>query len=492
MVVVGLGYGAPEALSLGAWEALQEAEMLLFRTIHHPTANWLNQKGISGQSFDEVYESEPDFESVYQKIVERLSELVLAGETPVYAVPGNPWVAEETVRLLLAKGQELGFEVEVISSLGGLEAIYDRLHLDPTDGLGIIDALNLPAQLPRQSLLITQIYSRQVASEVKLWLMEDLAGETPVQVIRAAGIPKEERIEEIPLYELDRLEWIDHLTSLFIHLDTEKFTDSDADCGFPLDRLVEVMTDLRAPEGCPWDREQTHESLKPYMLEESYEVWEAIDEGNPEKICDELGDLLLQVVFHAQIASEHGEFDMNDVVSAITSKLVRRHPHVFGEVEVTGVGDVLTNWEAIKKREKLTGERSSVLDGVPKHLAGLAKAQKLQSKAAKVGFSWPGVPEVMAKVEEELAELKEALDVPAGDERRQRVEEELGDLLFALANLARYTDTHAEVALDSSISKFQRRFRWIEDQLVKQGQQMKDMPLAELLDWWHKAKDETL
>ena len=491
VTVVGLGYGDPTALSLGAWEVLSQTNHLYFRTKIHPTVEWLAQQGIIGESFDQLYETAPDFEAVYAGIVDSLARLASEGKELVYAVPGDPWVAERTVRLLLNRGKEAGFRVVVISSLGGLDAVYASLHLDPTDGLTILDGLNLPTRHPGQPLLITQVYSQYVASEVKLWLLETLAGETLVTVVRAAGISGQERIVELPLYELDRLDWVDYLTSVYVPWPQVETGVNGDRWVYPLDPLATVMAKLRSPEGCPWDRQQTHASLKPYMLEESYEVWEAIDAQSPEKLCDELGDLLLQVVFHAQIALENGDFDLNDIIQAITTKLIRRHPHVFGQTEVQGVGEVLSNWEAIKKAEKLTGERKSALDGVPRYLAGLAKAQKLQAKAAKVGFTWPSEQETVAKLDEELAELKEALQFPDGSVRQQKVEEELGDVLFALANLARYTGTQAEVAIHSSIAKFERRFRWIEEQLQLSGEKMSELSLSELLQWWGKSKVET-
>ncbi|MBO8127093.1 MAG: nucleoside triphosphate pyrophosphohydrolase [Firmicutes bacterium] len=486
LTIVGLGYGAPEALTLGAFKVLQEAETVFFRTHEHPTVAWLREQGISGESFDHFYEEAADFESVYRQIAESLSQLVLTGKSLVYAVPGSPWVAEKSVRLLVEKGEELGFEVQVITSVGGLDAVYERLKIDPTDGLSILDGLDLPATYPGQALLITQVYSRLVASQVKLWLLEYLDGEQEITVVKAAGVDGEERIATVPLYELDRLDWLDHLTSVYV---PAAEAGQAASCAYPMDPLVEVMAKLRSEEGCPWDRKQTHESLKPYMLEESYEVWDAIDSGNPDKLCDELGDLLLQVVFHAQIASENHQFDMNDVVEAITSKLVRRHPHVFGKTKVNGVKDVMVNWEAIKKQEKHTGERHSALDGVPNHLAGLAKAQKLQSKAAKVGFAWPNWKSVWVKLQEELAELEEVISGPESPRQKQRVEEELGDVLLVLANLARYIGVEAEVAVNTAIAKFERRFRWLEEQVSSKGQKMQDLSLDELLKWWAKSKE---
>ena len=250
-------------------------------------------------------------------------------------------------------------------------------------------------------------------------------------------------------------------------------------------KLVEVMRKLRAPDGCPWDREQTHESIRPYCLEEAYEVVEAIDEGDMARLKDELGDLLLQVVFHAQMASERSAFTIDDVADAIVQKLIRRHPHVFRRADgdqVSSAGEVLERWAKIKKKEE---GRENVLDGIPTALPSLLRAARIGEKAATVGFDWKSAADVWKKVEEELAETKAVGSDPA------KLEEEFGDLLFALSNLARHLHLDAESATRMAVQKFERRFRWMEQQSRVEGKDLAYRTAEELDSLWNRAKRET-
>ena len=255
--------------------------------------------------------------------------------------------------------------------------------------------------------------------------------------------------------------------------------------GDELHKLLLLMARLRAPEGCPWDREQTMRSLRPFILEEAYELVEAINRGETEAIREELGDLLLEVVFVNQIAAEQELFGMDEVIRGIHDKLVRRHPHVFETERVSSADKALERWEEIKKREK--EKTDSVLDGVPRSLAALARAQKISSRAAKAGFDWQSAKEVKAKLDEELEELNEA--VASGSSAA--VEEEMGDILFAVVNLARHLDVDAEVALSSAIEKFSERFRHLENALRTQGRSVSDADMEELDHLWEKAKNQT-
>lgn len=251
----------------------------------------------------------------------------------------------------------------------------------------------------------------------------------------------------------------------------------------PIDRLVEIMRLLRGESGCPWDREQTLETLKQYLQEESCEVLDAIDSGDRKLLEEELGDLLLQVVFQAQICAEEGSFTFDDVATHISDKLVRRHPHIFGDVQAEDAETVKRNWDAIKRDEK-AGEVRSAVDGVPRHFPALHKADKIQRKAAKVGFDWDDVHDVVAKLDEELAEIKEALAQGHAD----RIREEIGDLLFATVNLSRFLGHHAEEVLDETVAKFVRRFKAIEERVHAGGGKMTDCSLAELDAIWEEVK----
>ncbi len=250
--------------------------------------------------------------------------------------------------------------------------------------------------------------------------------------------------------------------------------------------LVAVMAQLRSPDGCPWDREQTHATLRPYLLEESYEALEAIDAEDDGELCKELGDVLLQVVFHAQIASEEGRFDIEEVGRAIVDKLIRRHPHVFGDMDVEGADQVLQNWEQIKKQERQTEgkDQPSLLEGIPKHLPALLRAQRIQSRAARQGFDWDQITGPLDKVEEELAEVRQAWE--RGESRE--IEDEFGDLLFSLVNTSRFLNIDSETALRRSVDKFERRFRALEEITRTKGQQIDQLSLEELDAIWDEVK----
>jgi tetrapyrrole methylase family protein/MazG family protein len=247
-----------------------------------------------------------------------------------------------------------------------------------------------------------------------------------------------------------------------------------------IDKLIEVMAQLRGPKGCPWDKEQTHETIKSQLIEESYEVLEAIDSKNPKALKEELGDLLLHVVFHTQLEAEKKEFNFDDVAQGIVDKLIRRHPHVFGDTSVSSSGEVLKNWQDIKKTEK--PERKNILDGIPNHLPALMKAQELQKKASHVGFDWPDREGPLKKVEEEIEEVKKDLDV------KDRAAEEIGDLLFAVVNLTRHLKLDAEECLMQANTKFKKRFEAIETKLTKEGKKFEDCSLEELDKIWNEVK----
>jgi MazG family protein len=255
--------------------------------------------------------------------------------------------------------------------------------------------------------------------------------------------------------------------------------------GALFERLLDIMRTLRGPSGCPWDREQTPASLKPYLIEEAYEVLEAIETGGPQALREELGDVLFQVVFHAEVAAERGDFSMSDLLTALVDKMVSRHPHVFGDARVETPTQALTQWEAIKQREaQLQGRRRSVLEGVPRALPALLRAQRIQSKAARVNFDWPDARAAWQKVEEEILEASAALS--AGD--RQRFQDELGDTLFSLVNVARLSELDAEDVLQRAIEKFRRRFTTMERDLIARGTSVADVSSEELERSWEAVK----
>lgn len=484
ITIVGLGPGGAGHLTVSALEALRSGRPVLLRTEVHPTVSALAALGVAFQSCDDLYETRQSFADVYDAIVER----VLGYDDVVFAVPGHPLVGESVAKLLMDRAPE---RVEVRSGPSFLDALFVSLRLDPVDGLEILDALQLDRRLPTGDLpvIIMQLHSRTVASDAKIALMDRYPDDHPVVLVRAAGVPGEERRVECPLHELDYHDWVDYLTTLYLppmqasqsgDIDPERWQPRQ----WPLDPLVEVMARLRAPDGCPWDREQTHLSLRKYMLEEAYEAVEAAGSGTPEHLCEELGDVLLQVVFNAQMAREQGDFDMHDIIRGITAKLVRRHPHIFGDVVANTADEVTRNWEAIKRVEKGVPAPQSVLSGVSTALPALSRAHEVQRKAAKVGFDWPDIQGPVAKIREELAEILAA--------HTDEIEGEVGDLLFAVVNLGRMLGVDPEVALTGTNAKFINRFRHIERRAVAIGRALPEMTLSELDALWDEAKQAEL
>lgn len=479
--VVGLGPGDFGYITMESWELMQGAEQLYLRTAKHPTVPMLVERGVSFATYDSFYEEAEDFARLYQRIADDLVAKARSGMDIVYAVPGSPMVAEKTVVLLREKAAALSgtdneIDLAILPGMSFVEVLYGKLGIDPIDGLTIIDAedfASLPVDMPT-GLVVTQVYNQQIASDAKLSLMEVLPDEYPVTYIHKLGMP-DESIREIPLYELDRQPDIDYLTSLYIRPYPKKPE-------FDITPLQDIIKTLREPGGCPWDIAQTHESIRRNLIEETYEVIEAIDMEDYDLLCEELGDLLMQVVFHARMAEEAGEFSMQDVIDGVTDKLVRRHPHVFGDVQASDAGSALISWEAVKKQEKK--ERKSMLDGVPKDLPALMAAQKLQGKAAKAGFDWDAPEPVWAKVHEELTELKEA--VAEGD--AGHIAEELGDVLFTIVNLARFLKADSELALLACNKKFRTRFSFVEQRVREQGGCWQDFTLEQLDEFWNEAK----
>jgi len=351
-----------------------------------------------------------------------------------------------------------------------VDALLQALEIDLAAGLEVRDATQVTESTPLGGtpLLILNLRPEGAAALRRL-LLGRYPAEHPVKAWVGGAVCA------FRLDELAREQWADYPTSLYL----APAAVSQAS-GWPLDPLVDVMTRLRAPDGCPWDREQSHQTLRRYLLEEAYEAVEAVDEGDPAHLCEELGDVLLQVVFHAQIAREAGHFDMRTVVNGITAKLIRRHPHVFGDAVAETAADVTRNWEAIKRAERGNPRPESVLSGVSKGLPALTRAEKVQKRAAKVGFDWADAQGPAAKVREELDEVLAA--EPADQEG------ELGDLLFAVVNLARKLKIDPELALGRASAKFERRFRYIEEQAAVSGRSLTVIGLAEMDRLWEESK----
>jgi tetrapyrrole methylase family protein/MazG family protein len=569
ITILGLGPGDAGLLTRQAWELLQATRVLYLRTAVHPTVAALPQH-LELRAFDALYESAGAFGEIYDRIAAELVERASAGEDLVYAVPGHPLVAEATTRRLLALARERGVATRIVAGLSFIEPVCAALALDPLEhGLQLLDALDLmpsfefrvpsgrlSSELPESTTtqnsklktqnsngawseiqgvgpytppllpfplvatrpaLICQIYNRRVASEVKLSLMERYPGTHPVSLVGAAGVAGVERVWTAPLHELDHQEGLDHLACAYLPP-----LEPLADLRGP-DGIAYIVARLLGPGGCPWDREQTHQSLRPELLEETHEVLEALDTGDMDGLAEELGDVLLSVLMHSEMARQAGDFDQGDVYEHIAAKLIRRHPHVFGEARDSrleassaladsqnvqrdppslqspasslSVDQVLTNWDTIKQAERAADGKAprGLFDGIPISLPALMAAQETVRKAVKAGFDssdqeWP-----WDKLHEEIDEVRAAAytEAHADDQARlQRLEEEFGDLLLAIAKLSHRLKVDAESALRAATAKFRRRFTHVERQLREQGRDLKSLDTAEKQALWAQAKDD--
>lgn len=487
--IAGLGAGGKSALPYGTLQLLRSGKTVMLRTERHPVVDELRAEGIVYTSFDSVYEEAEDFTEVYDRIVDSVLQVAQEKGEVVFVVPGHPAVAERSVRLLVERVAALGYKIEWGPGQSFLDDLLLRLGVDPVEGMLMLDAADLrPRDLaPRMHMVIVQMYNRDRAAEVKSALADVYGDEYLVTVARAVGVADQEEFTQLPVFELDRSVSIDHLTTLYVPplpLREQRLGEWD--------ELVEIVATLRSPvDGCPWDLAQTHESLRPYAIEEAYEVVDAIDQGDSEHLAEELGDLLLQVLLHSQIGADEGYFQVRDVIRLLSEKLLRRHPHVFGTVHVSDVQGVKENWQAIKEKEKEQGRAlssgqsqlsESLLDSVKRALPPFAQSVRLQEKAAEIGFDFPDLGEALDKVREEAKEVEDAVST-------SEQEAEIGDLLFSSVNAARLLGVDPEKALQSANDRFRKRFHAMEMQAEAQNIDIKGVSLAILEDFWQNSKE---
>ena len=477
VTIVGLGPGGLERLSSSVQGLLEDAGItVIARTLEHPAAREL-AKRRPVVSCDDLYRTESDFETLYAAITDRV--LAAAARGPVtYAVPGSAVVGERTVTSLRQAAAAAGHTVAVHAGESFLDLVYDRAGVDPiADGIQILDGRDLPDPFPfHLPTVITQVDRPVVLADVVSALGRVLRDDTPIMVLNALG-SADESVVTVPMSSLPRQTAGPRTT---LYLDPP-----------PAGWHGLVTTNRRLRVECPWDREQTHHSLVSHLVEEAYETVEALSrlapeapDGDPDfgayaEVEEELGDLLLQVVFHATLAAEAGAFDVEEVAEGIRRKLVRRHPHVFGDADASTPGQVLANWEHLKAKEK---ERDSLMDDIPSALPAIARADKMQSRAASVGFDWDEPGPVVSKLREELEELEDALGDP------QRAVVELGDLLFAAVSLARHLHIDAELALRRAADTFADRFREMERITIGGALDLETMPPDEMIGLWRRAK----
>lgn len=488
VTVVGLGPGDDRFVTAATLTVIEGIERRFVRTARHPSAHLVGD----ATSFDERYERAADFESLYRDLVDELVMAAHESGEVLYAVPGSPLILERTVALLRRDDR---IECTVHPAMSFLDLAYDRLGIDPVeDGVQLVDGLQFATQAAGHSgpLLVAHTHAQWVLSEMKLAVDDpdsiDRLGE--VVILQRLGTA-EESITTVAWEDLDRAVVADHLTSVYIaHL--------AAPVGAEYVRFHQLARVLR--ERCPWDIEQTHDTLVRHLIEETYELVDAIadlDEDDPatdEHLIEELGDLLYQIEFHATIAEQQGRFTIADVTRSVHDKLVRRHPHVFGDTagDISNADDVARQWERIKASERAgSAPVTSLLDGVPRSLPALAAARELGARAAKAGFDWPDVSGPLAKVNEEIEELRAEIDPAATTDRsaaRERCTDELGDVLFAVANVARHLGIDTELALRRANDRFRRRFEIIEALATDEGLDLAATDLATLEALWDRAK----
>ena len=463
--IVGLGPGLPGHVTEETRALLASGLPVVLRTRHHPCAADL----VPGASdCDDLYAARGSFEDVYDAVVARILALAETGPL-VYAVPGHPLFAERTVTLLLERARAAGLACRTYAAVSFVDAAATALGFDFAN-VQVCDATRLGID-PQRPALVHQVFDTETATALKLALLDIYPADHDVTVVRAAGTP-DEVLRAVPLSELDHRPF-GYLDSLFVPAldaleDLRRF-----------DGFMHVVRTLLAEDGCPWDREQTHLSLRPYLLEETYEALEALDSGDPSALTEELGDVLFQVAIHTAIAENAGEFSAGDVVEQISRKLVRRHPHVFADGTASTAAEVERNWEQLKRTEK-TG-RDSVLDGVPLSLPALAASQSIQGRARKVGFDWPDIEGPLEKLSEEIGEFARATGAV------ERLDE-FGDILFVLVNIADHLGVDAEQALRGANAKFRRRFREVERLAQAEGADLRALDLPGLDALWDRAK----
>lgn len=473
ITVVGLGPAGANLLTREAWETVSSSQTIYVRTMRHPVVAELPEE-VAIISFDDYYDSSESFDEVYDRIVAELTQAA-RHQSIVYAVPGHPFVGESTVTALLAAAGSQDIPVRVVPGLSFVETVLAALGQDGLTGLQLFDAIEIagykyPPASSDRPLLLGQVYNQMLASELKLALMAIYPDQHPVFLVHAAGAA-DEQVEPLPLYAIDRSPHIGHLTALYVPPLPHRST---------LQALAETVAILRGPGGCPWDQEQTPKSMRNGLLEEVSEVLQALDSADPESLCEELGDVFYHLVMQVQMAAEEGEFTLGDVISGIETKLRRRHPHVWGDWVAETSAEVLHNWEILKQEEKVE-QSTSLLDGIPMALPALARSQKIQDRVRKVGFDWPDIQGVLAKLDEEVAELRAA----ASQEERQW---ELGDVCFLLANLASWLEVDAESALREANLRFSNRFDRLEALRIERGLKWQEMDLPMMDKLWEEVK----
>jgi tetrapyrrole methylase family protein/MazG family protein len=476
ITIVGLGPGSEDEITLGALNALKQGRSVILRTDRHGIVPFLKEQGITFTTLDHIYDQSDNFDEIYQAMIKRIADAAEEGDV-VLGLPGHPMIGERLTFELMKELDEAVYDIKVLPGISRADSLIALIRKSGVEGVRILTASELSKnQLdPGLATVITGIHSSILASELKIKLLEVYPPDLDIY-LSILDDDGQAAVKEVPLYTLDHSKSFDHTACVYLPaLGLKELT------AYRFRHLVEIMGMLRGPEGCPWDREQDHFSLKQYLIEETYEVLEAIDLEDMDKLVEELGDVMLQVVFHAQIAQERGEFGIADVITGICKKMIDRHTHIFGDEKASTSEEVLDNWEAIKKQEKGFESHTQVLRDIPSNLPALMRSYKVQKKAAQIGFDWDVIEDALLKVEEELGELKEVYNSGMED----KIKEELGDLLFAVVNVCRFLKQEPEQALTAATEKFIKRFAYMEEHADRP---LEEMTLEEMDSLWNAAK----
>lgn len=475
ITVVSLGPGDAGLLTLQAADKLRGAKHLVLRTGRHRAVAWLEEQAITFTTLDDMYDQYDDFDRMHAAMAKKLWMLSEEQGALTYAVIDA--ATDESVRALHRSRPKEG-KLTILPGVSRADACLAALPEEQSGQVRILPAEDcMTAEHdPSMPLLITELWHPVLASQVKLWLTDVYDDEMTVMLYPSSAKMNRKPIS-IPLMDLDRQRTYDHTVSVYIP--AAPLTSRKRYC---FADLVRIMSILRGPGGCPWDREQTHETLRKYLIEEAYETVGAIDGGDPDEIADELGDVLLQIVFHADVAKAHQDFTISDVTTAICRKMIYRHAHIFGGDHCETAEDVSQNWERLKKAEKGLTTQASVLADVSQGLPALMRAAKVQKKAAQVGFDWDDAISALPKVSEEAAEVQAEL------EAQRDPAEELGDLLFSCVNVTRLCGLEPELVLKQATEKFIRRFTAMENAIISDGKPLEGLTLAEMDVYWNKVK----
>lgn len=472
--IVGLGYGEIENLTAAALKKLETSEVIFIKECKKILEKKINHKNIHYINYDYLYNSIEDSHKVNEKIAENLISKYKNNMDFVYAVPGNPVEESGDVYELIKKCKERKIEYKIYPAIG-INSFVSKVFQKEIDNVKIINSEKVDDSIfnKREDIAIINILNKTALSYVKKVLLRVYSEEVEIYCLNKYD---DKYIEKVKVGEIDKIKEIDCYTVFFI----PKELDGKKDI-YELMRIIEI---LRGKNGCPWDREQTHKSIKKSIIEESYEVCDAIEKNDETSLIEELGDVLLQIVFHASIGKQNEEFNILDITDGICNKMIYRHPHVFGNENVKDTAEVLMNWDELKNKEKNFKSITDELNGVAKALPALIRAKKIQSKAKKVGFDWDNVEGAIEKVREELNEV---IDVYKS-EKMSRIKEEIGDLLFSCVNVSRFLNVDAEEALNLTTNKFIRRFNYMEEMARENDLNLEEMSLNDMDKLWDEAK----